>query len=67
LLGGESAGKSISLCKLCDALCLCGEITRKKIHHRGTEVTQRATETFFLGVEKPDYEQAESKLFDERV
>jgi len=43
------------------------KLLEKKIHHRGTEVTQRATETFFLGVEKPDYEQAESKLFDERV
>ncbi|PYS71299.1 MAG: hypothetical protein DMF73_11015 [Acidobacteria bacterium] len=26
---------------------LCGEITRKNIHHRGTELTQRTTEDFF--------------------
>src|SRR5207245_2189433 len=34
-------------CKLCDALCLSGEITRKNIHHRGRELTQRTTEDFF--------------------
>src|SRR5205807_10263284 len=45
--GKSLSEKAFSLCKLCDALCLCGEITRKKIHHRGTEVTQRTTEDFF--------------------
>ena len=42
------SGKGISLCRLCDALCLCGEITNKNMHHRGTEVTQRTTETDFF-------------------
>src|SRR5438132_4901768 len=33
------------LCKLCDALCLCCEYPPESIYHRGTEVTQRTTET----------------------
>ena len=28
---------------------LCGEITSKSIHHKGTEVTQRTTEADLLG------------------
>src|SRR5882762_2275335 len=34
----------ISLCDLGGPLCLSGEITRKNIHHRGTEISQRTTE-----------------------
>ena len=53
-----------------NSVMLCVSVVKsleKRFTTGGTEVTQRATETFFLGVEKPDYEQAESKLFDERV
>src|SRR5438034_9305496 len=38
----------ISLCKLCAPLCLCGEDPGEEIHHRGTESTQRTTETVLL-------------------
>src|SRR5947207_15603727 len=39
-----SVGKSISLCKLCDALCLCGENNLKKDspqRHRGDTENHR--------------------------
>src|SRR3989442_14276449 len=31
--------------KLCESLCLCGGIAQEDAHHRGTEFTQRITET----------------------
>src|SRR5207247_2663461 len=34
--------------KLRASPCLCGEITKKEIHHRGTEIAQRTTEKNFL-------------------
>lgn len=33
-----------SLCNLCVPLCLCGESTRRRFHHRGTEFSQSFTE-----------------------
>jgi len=42
---GACRKKRISLCKLCDSLCLCGGIVRGSAHHRDTEIAQRTTET----------------------
>ena len=39
-----SSRVAASMCILCGPLCLCGEITKEKNHHRDTEVTQRTTE-----------------------
>src|SRR5262245_22455130 len=39
--------KRKSLCKLCGPLCLCGENTQQKPHHRDTEITRRTTELLF--------------------
>src|SRR5712692_10650025 len=34
-----------SLCNLCVPLCLCGELSWERTHHRVTEIAQRTTET----------------------
>src|SRR6266542_2904986 len=34
----------MSLCNFCAPLCLCGEISPKRFHHRDTEIAQRTTE-----------------------